>query len=139
MPRISFPPMLRPHPVPVASVFFLVAALLLPFLAAGGERPKEKPYALITGTVYDPDGRPVYGVKVKIRRANEKKARWELYSDHSGEFAQRLPGEQADYVVWADLKDYKMASGKHLKGGTEVTVHIEDIAVRYDIGLHLTW
>jgi hypothetical protein len=139
MPRNSFPPKLRRHTVPAGLVFLLVAGLLLPFAAAGGERPKEKPYALITGTVFDPDGRPVYGVKVRIRRANEKKARWELYSDHRGEFAQRLPDEKADYVVWADLKDYKMPSGKHLKGGTEVTVHVEDIAVRYDIGLHLTW
>jgi hypothetical protein len=131
--------MLRRRSVPAASALLLVAALLVPILAAAGERPKEKPYALITGTVFDPDGRPVYGVKVRIRRANEKKARWEGYSDHSGEFAQRLPGEPADYVVWADLKDYKMPSGKHLKGGTEVTVHVEDIALRYDIGLHLTW
>jgi hypothetical protein len=38
----------------------------------------EKPYALIFGTVWAPDKRPVYGVKVKCRRANEKKVRWEL-------------------------------------------------------------
>jgi len=104
-----------------------------------GEPEKEKPYALIFGTVWDPDGHAVYGVRVKIRRAGQKKAHWEVYSNHSGEFAQRLPPAKADYVVWADLKDYKLPSGKHLKGGTEVTVHIEDIAVRYEIGLHLTW
>ena len=117
----------------------LLSALLVPSNATAGEPPKQKPYALIFGTVFDPDGRVVYGVKVKIRRAEEKKARWELYSNHSGEFAQRLPPEKADYVVWADLKDYKLPSGKHLKGGTPVTVHIEDIAVRYEIGLHLIW
>ena len=80
----------------------------------------------------------VYGVKVKIRRASEKKARWELFSDHSGEFAQRVPAGKADYVVWCDLKDYKMPRGRHLKPGTEVTVHIQNDE-RSDIGLHLTW
>lgn len=93
---------------------------------------------MIFGTVFDPDGRVVYGVRVKIRRASEKKARWELYSDHSGEFAQRLPAGKADYIVWADVKDYKLPSGKHLKSGTEVTVHIENDE-RADIGLHLIW
>jgi hypothetical protein len=78
----------------------------------------------------------VYGVPVKIRRASEKKARWELTSDHSGEFAQRLPVGKADYVVWADLKGYKSPDGKHFQAGPEVTVHIEsdDYAV---ISLHL--
>ena len=114
-----------------------MATLLIARSATAGEPQKDKPYALLFGTVWDPDGNPVYGVKVKIRRADQKKARWELQSNHSGEFAQRLPPDKADYVVWADLKDYKLPSGKHLKGGPEVTVHIEDIAVRYEIGLHL--
>jgi len=105
---------------------------------ARGEQPKNKPYSLIFGTVFDPDGRVVYGVKVRIRRASEKKVRWELYSDHSGEFAQRLPAGKMDYIVWADLKDFKLPSGKHLKSGTEVTVHIENDE-RADIGLHLIW
>jgi len=130
--------MLRRPPVLVASVFLLVAALLLPFVAAAGERPKEKPYALIFGTVWGPDGHGLYGVKVKIRRASEKKARWELYSDHAGEFAQRVPTGKADYVVWADVKSYKLASGKHLQRGPDATVHIDNDE-RADIGLHLTW
>jgi hypothetical protein len=88
--------------------------------------------------VFDPDGQTVYGVKVKIRRADQKKARWELVSDRHGEFAQRVPAGQAEYVVWPDLKDYKLPSGKHLKPGTEVTVHISNDE-RSDIGLHLIW
>lgn len=115
-----------------------MTALFVPGGSRAGEHPKPAPYALIFGTVFDPDGRVVYGVRVKIRRASEKKARWELYSDHSGEFAQRLPAGKADYIVWADVKDYKLPSGKHLKSGTEVTVHIENDE-RADIGLHLIW
>jgi hypothetical protein len=118
---------------------FLVS-LLAPASArgSGGERPK--PYALIFGTVWDPDGHPVYGIKVKIRRATDKanKARWELYSNHTGEFAQRLPAGTADYIVWADVKGVKVSSGKPLKPGSEVTVHIDNDE-RSDIGLHLDW
>jgi len=93
-------------------------------------QPKEKPYALIFGTVFGPDDRAVYGVKVKIRRASEKKAKWELYSDHHGEFAQRVPAGEADYIVWADVKTAKGSSPP------EVKVHVINDE-RQDIGLHL--
>ncbi len=92
---------------------------------------KEKPYALIFGTIYGPDDRAVYGVKIKIRRANEKKAKWELYSDHHGEFAQRVPAGEADYIVWADVKTAKGSLPP------EVKVHVINDE-RQDIGLHLT-
>jgi len=106
--------------------------------APGSEPDNRQPYALIFGTVWDPDGRPLYGVKVKIRLAGEKKTRWEIYSNHTGEFAQRVPAGKADYIVWADVKGYKLASGKHLKPGFEVTAHIEGDE-RSDIGIHLNW
>jgi hypothetical protein len=80
--------------------------------------------------VYAPDDRPAYRVTVKIRRALEKKARWELFSDHHGEFAQRLPAGRADYVVWAEVK------GPKGRPKPEVKVHIENDE-RVDISLHL--
>lgn len=120
----------------IAASGLFLASLLAPVRARGGDDQKPKPYALIFGTVWGPDGHPLYAVKVKIRRANEKKARWELYSDHVGEFAQRVPAGKADYIVWADVKGYKLPSGKKLKPGSEVPVHI-DSDERSDIGLHL--
>jgi hypothetical protein len=78
----------------------------------------------------------VHGVNVKIRRADQKKARWNLYSDHHGEFAQRVPAGRADYIVWADLKGYKPPDGKKLAAGAEVTVHVENDE-RVDTGVHL--
>jgi hypothetical protein len=112
-----------------------VLILIVPVLSHAGQDPR-KPYALIFGTVWGPNDRPVYGVRVKIRRADQKKAKWELYSNHQGEFAQRLPAGKADYIVWADLKGFKSMSGKELSPGEQVTVHIE-ADERQDIGLHL--
>src|ERR1700680_1768187 len=66
--------------------------------AALYQRP-DQPYALIFGTVWGPDDHPLYGVKVKIRLADQKKAHWDLYSDHHVEFAQRVPPGPADYLV----------------------------------------
>ena len=137
----KFLPFPRLSALPLSS--FLLIVLLLPALvvtsaAAPPKQPKnKKDYAVIVGTVWGPDDRPVYGVKIKIRRAQDKKAKWELYSDHHGEFAQRFPVGKADYVVCADLKDFKPEDGKPLHQVQEVTVHIDNDE-RADISLHLT-
>ncbi len=88
-------------------------------------------YALIYGTVWDQNDRPVYGVPIKIRRADHKKAKWELTSDHQGEFAQRVPIGKADYVIWADIKVRKGQQRPETKA------HIEDNE-RIDVSLHLS-
>ena len=109
-------------------------------MARDAEPAKPKPYALIFGTVFDVDGHALYAVKVKIRRASDKdkKTRWELYSNHTGEFAQRVPPGPADYIVWADVKGYKLDDGRRLLPGEEVKVHI-DGDERQDMSLHLAW
>ena len=112
-----------------------LVGVLLPHRAHAGQDPR-KSYALIFGTVWGPDDRPIYGVHVKIRRADQKRAKWELYSDHQGEFAQRVPAGKADYIVWADPKGLKLLNGNKLQPGEEVAVHIEGDE-RQDIGLHL--
>ena len=52
-------------------------------------------------------------------------------SNHSGEFAQRVPVGEQDYVMQADIKTPKG------QPKPEVTVHIEGNE-RKDIGLHLS-
>jgi hypothetical protein len=117
------------------------AALCLGGLAAAGANPSppdtkhETPYALIFGTVWGPDDHPVYAAKIKIRRENERKARWEVLSDHNGEFAQRVPAGKQDYVIWADTKGLKSKNGNQLRGEV-VKVHV-DGDERVDTGLHL--
>jgi len=120
---------------------FLVMALnvLPPAVAVPGSKklkPKD-PYALIFGTVWGPDNRPVYGVPVKIRRVPDKKPSWELISDHSGEFAQRVPAGKADYVLSTDPKGVKTTDGQRLHLAEQVTIHVE-YDERVDTGLHLT-
>jgi hypothetical protein len=119
--------------------FFSLSPRVWP--SAAGPLSKElkpgDPYALIFGTVWGPDNRAAYGITVKIRRVTDKKPKWEVYSDHAGEFAQRVPAGKADYVVWADLKHVKTADGQALHLAQEVDVHVE-YDERVDIGLHLT-
>jgi hypothetical protein len=124
-------------------LIFFCAALGWQVLPVASASPASKnlkptdPYALIFGTVWGPDDRPVFGIVVKIRRVTDKKPKWEVYSDHSGEFAQRVPAGKADYVVWADLKGVKTKDGQSLHLAEEVPVHVE-YDERVDIGLHLT-
>jgi hypothetical protein len=121
---------------------FLLVLLLLPSFSLresrlAAQRSTDQPYALIAGTVWGPDDRPVYGVPVKIRRAKDKKPKWEVYSDHHGEFAQRVPAGESDYILTADLKHFKSADGQPLHLAQDVTVHVYDDE-REDTGLHLT-
>jgi hypothetical protein len=131
--RLTFP-LIRFRFLAVA--LCLITAQMPAAKAAPSSQRPDQPYALIFGTVWGPDDRPLYGVRVKIRRADQRKAKWELISDHHGEFAQRVPLGPADYLVWADLKSYKSPTGKQLHQDSEVKVHIEKDE-RQDTGLHL--
>jgi hypothetical protein len=118
------------------AAFVCLAFYLFATATVQAERPKSSDYALIFGTVWGPDDRPVYGVIVKIRRAGDKKPKWEVHSNHLGEFEQRVPPGKQDYVLWADLRGYKNPEYKHLDPGPEVKVHIESDE-RVDTGVHL--
>jgi hypothetical protein len=140
---VIIPKLRRPLALFYSQRFPLLVLLLLCFgpnlKSAAAQGGKEgKPYALIFGTVWGPDDHPIYGVTVKIRRATDKpkKVRWELYSDHHGEFAQRVPAGEADYILSADLKGFKSPDGQPLHLVQEVTVHVYNDE-REDTGLHL--
>ncbi len=112
--------------------------LLSPFAIArsgaapqSSSNPNKHDYAIIYGTVWGPDDHPLAGVPIKIRPASAKKSKWDLVSDHNGEFAQRVPAGRQDYVIEADIKTPK----GQLK--PQVTAHIDNDE-RQDIGIHLT-
>ena len=98
---------------------------------------KGAPYAVIFGTVWAADSHAVYGVHLQLRRAGEKKVRWEAYSDHRGEFAFRVPPGKADYELSADPKSLKSMKNKHFNDPGPVKVHVE-YDEQVDTGLHLT-
>lgn len=89
-----------------------------------------KDYALIYGTVWGADDRPAPGIPITIRRSADSKPKWKLVSDRRGEFAQRVPPGQDDYIIQADIKVPKGESKP------EITVKI-DSNERQDVSLHL--
>jgi hypothetical protein len=117
----------------VAVTGLALALVLASAPLAGGAQNLDptKPYALIFGTVFGPDDRPLANVKIKIRRGDHKRAKWELVSDRRGEFAQRFAAGEADYFIDTDIpKKYRLEN-------KEVKVHIMNDE-RQDIALHLT-
>lgn len=100
------------------------------WLQADSKSHAHDPYALLFGTIFGADQRPVYGVKITIRRADQKKTKWELMSNHQGEFAQRVPAGKADYIVTADVKTPKN------QPKPELTVHVDNDE-RKDFALYL--
>jgi hypothetical protein len=112
--------------------------LIISGAAHAGEKLTAKNSAVIFGTVWGPDDRPVYGVTVRIRRAKDKArhARWEVHSNHLGEFEQLVPSGKETYILWADTSGLKTADGKKVQPGPEVTVEIEGNE-RADTGVHL--
>jgi len=136
----------------------ICVALLAAFVCAGGNalcggqddkdkskdkssKDSRKHYALIFGTAFGPDKRPLYGVKVDIHPADKKRPKWELMSDHNGEFAARVPPGPGDYVIEAVVEiapteDGKVQMHKKKRYQAETRVHIDN-EERQDIGVHL--
>lgn len=108
----------------------LVLLIGSPWMAADTQSHAHDPYALLFGTIFGPDQRPLYGVKISIRRADQKKPKWELMSNHQGEFAQRVPAGKADYIITAEVKTPKN------QPKPELTVHVDNDE-RKDFALHL--
>ena len=109
------------------SAVMLLCLALFSHLASAQEKHD---YALIYGTVWSADNHAVPGVKVTIQRVGDKKPKWELISDRRGEFAQRVPTGDSEYIVTAQIKAPK--------GGTkpQAKAHIS-ANERVDISLHL--
>ena len=74
--------------------------------AESSTKNKANPGFLIVGTVFDERALSFPGVQVRIRRADEKKFRWETYTNTRGEFAVRVP-EGFDYEVVVRAKHYQ--------------------------------
>jgi len=133
-PRLLFRRLL----IGVVVMLFLLPGVVPQNGLLSAQKPKGRSYAVIVGTVWGPDDHPVYGVPVKIRRGKDKpgKVRWQVISDHRGEFEVQLPPKENDYILSADLKGFKTTDGRQLRLVKEVMVHIYHDE-RQDVGLHL--
>ncbi len=129
--------------ITITAVLGLCVLIAPAFSSAAQDRKiLQEHYGLIFGTAYGPDDRPLYGVRVTIHPVGKKHPNWELFSDHRGEFAQRVPPGPADYVISGQVEVAPLENGKpqlskkkRLQG--EAKAHIED-EERQDVGLHLT-
>ena len=120
-------------------LLFLIALTIFSLVPAFARQhePKEKPYALIFGTVWGPDNRGVGGVQVKIAPADKRKAKWEATSNRIGDFEQRIPAGKAEYLLWCDFKPPKGSKyHSYKKLHAETTVQVENDE-RVNTGLHL--
>jgi hypothetical protein len=73
--------------------------------SSGKSKKKPVPSFLIVGTVFDEHVLSFPGVEVRVRRAGEKKFRWDTYTNSRGEFAVRVPPGPA-YEVAIHVKNY---------------------------------
>jgi hypothetical protein len=78
--------------------------------AAAPSKPAKQKYNhandfLIRGTVFTDKALSFPGVQLRIRRAGEKKFRWESYTDSRGEFAVRVP-QGSDYEMVVRAKGF---------------------------------
>jgi hypothetical protein len=61
---------------------------------------------LIFTTIFTDRGLALYGARTRLRRAEEKKFRWEATSDHRGELALRVP-PGAEYEMTVEARGFK--------------------------------
>src|SRR5436309_13532909 len=78
--------------------------------AASTSKPGKKKYShandfLIHGTVFSDKALSFPGVQLRIRKAGEKKFRWESYTNSRGEFAMRVP-QGSDYEMVVRAKGF---------------------------------
>lgn len=105
----------------------LAALALIPAVSTGQNKKPQPAYCLLYGNVFTEDGHLFEGAEVHIRRARDKKPKWETYSDRRGEFAVRVPPE-GDYVVEVKAKGF----------ATQTRTMTAQVNARLDMVFHMT-
>jgi hypothetical protein len=76
---------------------------------ANNKKSKHADDFLVRGTIFTPEGLSFPGAEIRIRRSNEKKFRWDTWTNSRGEFAVRVK-QGSDYEVVARAKGFKEQS-----------------------------
>jgi hypothetical protein len=95
--RSQEPP--HPNPTPAAPV------TTAPPSKPGKQKSSHANDYLIRGTVFTEKALSFPGAQLRIRKAGEKKFRWESYTNSRGEFAVRVP-QGSDYEMVVRAKGY---------------------------------
>jgi hypothetical protein len=66
---------------------------------------------VIFATIFTDKGFALPGARVRVRRSEEKKFRWEAISDHQGELAFRVP-QNAEYEMTIEARGFKTQTHK---------------------------
>jgi hypothetical protein len=88
---------------------FWLAGATFAFEPAGGAQNSSGSHAhvfLIFATVFTDQGFALPGARMRVRRSDEKKFRWEGASDHQGELAFRVP-PGAEYEMTIEARGFK--------------------------------
>jgi glycogen debranching enzyme len=101
--------------------FVTVALALVGFALLAGAparawpgAPQTTPHAhdfVVFTTVFTSQGFTLPGARVRIRRENDKKFRWEAISDRRGELAIRVP-QNSDYEMMVEARGYMTQTHK---------------------------
>ncbi len=84
------------------------------FVPASGAQNSSGSHArvfVIFATVFNDRGFALTGARVRVRRSDEKKFRWEAASDHQGELAFRVP-PGAEYEMTIEAHGFKTQTRK---------------------------
>ena len=95
--------------VPATATFLWAAPPAARDAAAAGDQGKKSAHEndfLVFGTVFTEKGFAFSGAEIRVRRAGERKVRWETGSDRRGEFAVRVP-RGAEYELSVRAAGYQ--------------------------------
>ncbi len=110
----------RPRPSTAFLLGVLAAVLLVSLsLAADKKKAKTAPQALIAGTVFQESGFSLRGARVVVFDTERPKVRKETLADMQGEFAVRVPGGKARYVIEASADGFVSEKKTVEVGGDE--------------------
>jgi Carboxypeptidase regulatory-like domain len=94
--------MIRMRTLPAIFFLGLTLACAATGLDAAPQKKKREIPFIVFATVFTEHGLAYPGAQARVRRAGEKKFRWEAFSDSRGEFAIRVPlGEEYELSVKA--------------------------------------
>jgi hypothetical protein len=103
------------------------AIVLAPASAAQNSSGSHARVFVIFATVFNDRGFTLTGARVRVRRSDEKKFRWEAASDHQGELAFRVP-PGADYEMTIEARGFKTQTRKidtREDNQTDLTIRME--------------